>query len=344
MSVLDDIVSQPAAWTEALGTVRQHAPAIARLSEGRFADIVYTGCGSTFFLTVAAATLHQRLTDEPARAVPAGEIMLEPGQLAAETLMFAISRSGRTTETVRAVDVHAGLESGKLVTITCRPGSLLASHSDIEITLPKAYESNVAQTRSFASMWMATTAMIAAYAGQAEIINDLDSMPAACSALIKRFRPVMRELGTSLEIDRIYVLGSGVRYGLACEGALLLKEVALTHAEAFHFLEFRHGPTAMVTPQTLIVGLLNSRTDQLEIDVVRDALRIGARTLLLGDDPVDLPGALTVDFGVGSHPLASTGLYLPVLQLLAFERAVAKGLDPQHPPNLSAVIDLDPHT
>ena len=34
-------------------------------------------------------------------------------------------------------------------------------------------------------------------------------------------------------------------------------------------------------------------------------------------------------------------LYLPVLQLMAFYRSLAKGLNPDRPNNLSAVIQLD---
>ena len=64
--------------------------------------------------------------------------------------------------------------------------------------------------------------------------------------------------GGDLTLDRFYFLGSGPRYGLACEVNLKMKEMTLTHSEPFHFLEFRHGPKSMVCESALVAGLLGS--------------------------------------------------------------------------------------
>ena len=64
-----------------------------------------------------------------------------------------------------------------------------------------------------------------------------------------------QSIGADLDLDRFYFLGSGPRYGLACELSLKMKEMSLTHSEPFHFMEFRHGPMSMVTESTVIVGL-----------------------------------------------------------------------------------------
>ena len=76
------------------------------------------------------------------------------------------------------------------------------------------------------------------------------------------------DLGANLALDRFYFLGSGIRYGLACEANLKMKEMTLTHSEAFHFLEFRHGPMSMVNSETAVIGLLSDANRVHEMAVL----------------------------------------------------------------------------
>ena len=65
----------------------------------------------------------------------------------------------------------------------------------------------------------------------------------ACERLIESQQGLAADLGRDLtRIDHVFLLGSDALYGVACEGALKLTEMSLTRAEAFHFLEVRHGP------------------------------------------------------------------------------------------------------
>jgi fructoselysine-6-P-deglycase FrlB-like protein len=62
---------------------------------------------------------------------------------------------------------------------------------------------------------------------------------------------------------------------------------------------------------------------------------LGARALVLAEEDAD------VAFGSGLPPAVRNVLYLPVLQLMAYHRARAKGLDPDQPAHLDAVVKLD---
>ena len=84
-------------------------------------------------------------------------------------------------------------------------------------------------------------------------------------------------MGRDASLDRFYWLGSGPRQGLACELSLKMKEMSLTHSEPFHFMEFRHGPKSMVTPQTLVVGLRSTRNGPAESAVLEDVKALGGR-------------------------------------------------------------------
>ena len=76
-------------------------------------------------------------------------------------------------------------------------------------------------------------------------------MPQAGRRLLERLSHVAQGLGEDDTLEWFYFLGSGMRYGLAAELSLKMKEMTLSHSEPFHFLEFRHGPQSMVTDKHL---------------------------------------------------------------------------------------------
>ena len=328
-----EIVSQTAAWEQAIDLAR--SAQLGPLGTD-WDQVIFTGCGSTYYLSLAAAALYQELTRRPARAVPGSELLLNPKTVLTErrSLLVAVSRSGTTTETLRAAEKFKSEGHGPVLVIS-NYGEELAGYADASIIIPLGQEESVAQTRSFASMYVAATAICARIAGRADLVSAMDALPAVGERLINRYAAVAQTLGEGLDYDRFYFLGSGTRYGLACEASLKMKEMTLTHSEPFHFLEFRHGPMSMVNENTRILGLLSQANAGHENAVLLEMRELGAKTTSLAELQADV----AFDSGM-PEPLRGV-LYLPVLQLLAFHRSVAKGLNPDRPENLGAVVKLD---
>ena len=95
-------------------------------------------------------------------------------------------------------------------------------------------------------------------------------------------------LGQDDGLDRFYFLGSGPRYGLACELNLKMKEMVLCFSEPFHFMEFRHGPMSMVTPSTLLVGLRSEQNRDHEQVVLDEMQQRDARLLVMAEAEADV--------------------------------------------------------
>jgi glucosamine--fructose-6-phosphate aminotransferase (isomerizing) len=91
-----------------------------------------------------------------------------------------------------------------------------------------------------------------------------------------------------MNLDRYYFLGSGPRYGLACEVNLKMKEMTLAHSEPFHFLEFRHGPMSMVKDTAIVIGLLSQVKRNFEQAVLEELAQLGARVLSIGKSETDI--------------------------------------------------------
>ncbi|MBN8636409.1 MAG: SIS domain-containing protein [Anaerolineae bacterium] len=342
-----EISSQPIVWNQTVATFQQRAAAFQSFYASQpFDRVIFTGCGSTYYLAQVGAALFQQLIGINACAYPASEIALLPDYVFApggHPLLIAVSRSGETTETLSAVRVFRERTHSAVAVVTCYPESRLAAAADFAVLIPEAQEQSVAQTRSFASMLIVVQAMAALLSGR-EDLADLAHLGDSAQTLIANYGDLARTLGMDRRIERFFFLGSGALRGIASEAMLKMKEMSLSYSEAFHVLEFRHGPMSMVNDHSLVVGLLSEEAYAQEVAVLNEMRGRGAQILALGAqaEPTGLDPAVQVVRLDSTLPRSARPVtYLPVLQLLAYYRALSNGQDPDQPANLSFVISLD---
>jgi glucosamine--fructose-6-phosphate aminotransferase (isomerizing) len=343
-----EIMSQGEAWKATLDSARRQYSQITDFAErtrpmskpGPLA--LFTGCGSTYYLSLSAAYLWSRLVGMPSRALPASEIWLLPEYTipSQPTLLITISRSGETTETVKALNVYRQHGGQDCLAVTCYADSTLARQAKRILVTEGAQEQSIAQTRSFSSMFLLIQAAACRVGGRVDLLDQMGSLPKAFDRLVSAYLPLAKGLAESPQVERIIYLGSGANYGLACEAMLKMKEMSLTPAEAFHFLEFRHGPKSMVAGGTLIVGLVSEGCREQEALVLREMRDLGATVLAIAESGKGLLADYLVEMHTGLDELVSHILTLPVLQLMAYYRALSRGLDPDRPTNLDAVVKL----
>jgi glucosamine--fructose-6-phosphate aminotransferase (isomerizing) len=282
------------------------------------------------------------LTGRPSRAFPASELWLYPrsSYTLGKTLLVAVSRSGETTETLKACQAFLSGRDGHLLTLSCYGEMPLAKLGALNLVFPSGQERSVAQTRAFSTLYLATVALACLWAGRQDLFDSLGRLPEAGCQILKDYASLATELGRDLSLERFYWLGSGPRQGLACELSLKMKEMSLTHSEPFHFMEFRHGPKAMVTPQALVIGLRSSCNGSLEAAVLEDVKSLGGRVLDMAEESTSNGNGAGVRFASGLDEAIRNVLYLPVGQVIAFERSIYKGLNPDLPANLDSVVKL----
>ena len=333
-----EILAQPAGWAGTLEIMAGLEGDLARLWRDERPDhVVLTGCGTPYYAAQVVAGVLQSLTGVPSRAVPASELLLYRDSAlpaAGRVLMVALSRSGSTSETVRAGREFLASGRGPLVTLSGFGEEPLAGLGAVNAVLPALQDRSVVQTRAFTAMTIAALAATAARAGRPDLTAELQRLPEAGRRVLERHLPAIDRLVARGGVERFFFLGSGPQHGYAGEAALKAKEVSLTPAEPFHFMEFRHGPMSLVTPETLVVGFLGKH-DDWERPVMAQMAAFGGQTLTLGEADADL----ALDSGLGE--IARGPLLLPAIQWLVCERAIAAGLDPDHPRNLSAVVKLE---
>jgi glucosamine--fructose-6-phosphate aminotransferase (isomerizing) len=341
----DDVMSTGDALDAArLSFELKWATVEAGLAEAPPTEVAFVGCGSSLSVASVAAPFFQGWSGVPARAIPASELLFRPERVLSGTdrpLLVAISRSGKTTETVLAARQFERTHPGRVIALTCSSGESLSASCSLSFEVAHAADRALPQTRSYAAMLYLTMNLSAALAPAPGVRRDLVSSRDVFERSLELNGDAWLKLGASPSWTSAIYLGSGPMAGLAREGAIKMIEMAVTPANALPFLEVRHGPNAIVADGTLVVGLVSPASADAERQVLCDLERQGAQVVAL--HPAD--GAMD---GIGWRaqlPVVSEHLlpfaYLPVLQSLALGRAVAVGADPNAPPFVSHHVEVD---
>ena len=322
-----EIASQPEMWPRAVKAGAAATWLHERLASG---VTLYTGCGSAAHLARALAFAHRQNLHTVAWAEAASEVWLAPGSGGppANTVV-AISRSGATSETIHAC-LRARRAGLTVVAVTANSASDLMEVADHAVTLDFAAEESVVQTRSFTSMMLAALAAQLGAAGRDaesafEGVSELGEFMMAAAA------PVV-ECVRNPDIEVVYVLGSGLDYGLACEGALKIQEMSSTHCEAVPVLDFRHGPISVVDDRSAALVLCGAGLP-FELAVAEEIFARGAYVATVGPDP-----RCTIETPASASARATAVARLVVCQLAGLRRGIAKGLNPDAPSGVPAYV------
>lgn len=346
---LAETLSQPQVWAKCLGRLQESGELdkAGRQFAGR-AEWLFVGCGSSYYLAQSAAAAWTAITGLHAQATPASELLLFPDNVLAgraQPVPILISRSGKTTEVLRAAEYLENTRRLRTLAISCSSGQPLERAASASILLPAADEQSTVMTRSFSSMLLALEALAATVAGHQDFLQALRRMPGLAEPLPASLHArILEFVGANQFTDYVY-LGQGPFYGLACEAALKITEMSCSYAQPFHALEFRHGPKAILGPEVLVTFLVSETGCQAESDVLQEVKRLGATTLVIAntaDERVRSNADFLVELGFDLPEYARLAAYSLVGQLLGIATALKKGFNPDEPRNLSRVVVLEP--
>ncbi|UCH62483.1 MAG: SIS domain-containing protein [Fidelibacterota bacterium] len=348
-ATFEEILSQPTTWDKVLEQVSRERSTFQKyLEELTDQEVIFIGCGTSYYLSLSAASLYTRITGKRARASSASEVLFYPETVfpASGTGGYApvfISRSGETTEVVRAAKEVQTRLGGNTYGVSCRPNSSLIHICDYPLLVPDADEKSVVMTRSFTSMLLLIQLMTAITSSNAKFESELSKLPDLGIAMIDKYRDSVKDIINDGRYSKFIYLAQGPYYGLASEAMLKIKEMSLSSSEVYYSLEFRHGPMATVDEDMLITFFISEHVREEEVALLREMKKLGASTLALceaADASIRKVSDHVIELASDISDDARMVLYMPVVQLLGYYNAVAKGLDPDHPNNLVQVVTL----
>lgn len=343
-----EILSQGHVWQTVLQEMNRSASLEKILAtHTKRKEWIFVGCGSSFYLAQAAANSWTLLTGQRARALPASEVLLFPRlvQCKGEELQaVVISRSGKTSETVRAAKELSGELGVPTIGLTCAKSSELEQMCDLTIVLHTADEKSMVMTRSFTSMLLSLQILAARWAGNTQFVHDLQRMAEQFAPRIHSIAEVTEAfVGKHSFADYVF-LGQGPFHAIVAEASLKVMEMSCSYSQFFHTLEFRHGPKAIVSPGTCLMFFLSETGREAEREVLAEMKDLGGVTIAvcnLSDDTVRRASDLVIEVGFDGNELALLMPYVVAGQLLGFFTGAQKGLDADHPKNLTRVVILD---
>lgn len=329
--LLQEIREQPKSILE---TVREEEQEVEQLSTRlRGLQWRFLGMGSSYFASIYAKYLFQELCGLEAEEWLSSEFIHYPSPIGSNKVLVAISQSGESAETIKAVRFLKKRHHA-VVGITNEPDSSLAELSDL-LLLTHAGVERASATKTF----VATLALLHSLAVSIAVRNGLVSerKKALLSTRLLQVAHMTEEKQSEWEDDASFwgrqlvrsssamILGRGYNLAGTLQGALLLKEVAKMPAEGMTSGEFTHGPLEMVSRELFILALGGDRASSLMNRLAIRAKHIGARVLLLTSSRVsDVDSILfpATDEALTVFPCVT------LIELLAYFTALEKHLNP----------------
>lgn len=347
-ATLNEILSQPIVWQAALAELKQSAQIAAILAQTKArTEWLFLGCGTSFYLAEAAASSWTMLTGQRARALPASEPLLFADLAYARVSglqSVIISRSGSTSETVRAAELLSRQLSVPTLGITCTADSALERACDQTLHITSANDKSLVMTRSFSTMLLALQYLAATKAQRPDFLEAQRRVAVHFESQIQSISRRVEAFVDKHSFADFVFLGQGPFHAIAREAALKVMEMSCSYSQSFHTLEFRHGPKAIVSPETCLTFFLSESAAKAECEVLAEMKELDGVTIAVcnrATDAIRRSSDLVFELGFDGPELATVVPSVVPSQLLGFFTGVKKNLNPDEPKNLSRVVILN---
>jgi glucosamine--fructose-6-phosphate aminotransferase (isomerizing) len=357
--MLKEIFEQPNSVLDAMRGRLQPEEATAKLGGLEMTNkdlreierIIFTACGTALHAAMVGEYIVEGLGHLPVDVEFASEFRYRNMPTASDTLVFAVSQSGETADTLAALreSQRKGLRS---LGICNTVGSTIARESDGGVYMHAGPEIGVAATKSFTSQ-VTIMALIGLLFGRIRhlshsqglsILRAFDELPDKIRAVLKlndEIRTIAKKYASS---KGFLFFGRQHNYPVALEGALKLKEISYLYAQGHPSAELKHGVIALVSPETPSVFIAPSdAVFEKNLNNIEEVRARHGRVIAIGnegstalervaDDVIYVPA--TLDF-------LSPILTVIPLQLLAYHIAVELGCDVDKPRNLAKSVTVE---
>lgn len=302
-------------------------------------SVFFMGCGSSYYACLAGSYAFSKLAKKQINVILASEFPTHMNFLSEKSLIIAASQSGETYDVLDAIK-NAKQMNSKVVSIVNVEGSSITRESNDFLLMNAGPEISVLATKSYTSLVALLTLLGYTLAGKYdEGYKALDYLSNVVSNLISASQiDLLKELAKLLsKHEHIICIGRGIQYATALEAALKIKEVSYIHAEAFAGGELKHGSIALIAKGTPCIAFASKENEK---ETISNAMEVKARGgYIIGVAPNDNE---VFDYWINvpecgvTNPLAQI---IPI-QILAYQLAILKGIDPDHPRSLAKSVTV----
>ena len=360
--MLKEIHEQPKALTDTLRprlVFEDEKPVDIKFDEISFGEdwknaarIVITACGTAYHAGVVGKYAFEKFARIPVAVDVASEFRYRNPILNKNDIFIVISQSGETADTLAALRL-AKQAGAKVIAITNCVGSTVSREADEVIYTWAGPEIAVASTKAYTTQLMCLY-LLAIKLGKERgtisdseyknLLSEISQIPTKAQEIIDNQSEIQKFASQQFNKSKIFYIGRLFDSASSLESALKLKEVSYMHCEAFAAGELKHGPIALVDPDTLVVAIATEPElyEKLASNIVEVKSR-GAVTMAI---TLDKKGAFnnccnSVITIPDSDPALASMLSIIPAQLFAYYCSILRGNDPDKPRNLAKSVTVE---
>lgn len=301
-------------------------------------SIMVVGCGSSYHAGMIFRYLLESACGIPVRLELGSEYKYSAVPFS--DVIIGVSQSGETADTLAAI--KKGIcNNVKTVAITNVLNSSITRSAHDTLLMHAGPEISVASSKSF----------IAQVGVLMQVINLLAG--GTCTEVLSHARQAIEQilitdLSKAVDLcsnaEHLFYVGRGVFYPVMMEGALKMKEISYIHAEAYAAGELKHGPFALLSPQTPVIAVCVPGTAyEVMLGNLKEMKSRGTPLIALGiQDDIDLNDIADILIPVPeAHPWIQVLTTTVLLQLLAYHTADSLGREIDMPRNLAKSVTVE---
>ena len=310
--------------------------AMIRESYGTF----LVGCGTASYAALTGTYLFSRIARRHVNFVVGSEFAYQEHFLTNRSLVVAHSQSGETVDVIEPV-LAAKERGAKIAALVNVKGSTLDRIADFSLHLNAGPEQAVLSTKAYSAK--IATLLLTAHVlnGSEHVGRDLlwRAVDGVRQTLTPSFVGHVRDVAARInDQTSMFVIGRGLSYPTALEAALKIKEVSYIHAEGFAGGELKHGVIALIEPGTPCI--VYSPLDETRADIISGAMELKARGgYIIGISP-EGEDVFDIHLPIADAGDASPLVMAPPAQMLGYQLALLRGLDPDKPRNLAKSVTV----
>jgi glucosamine--fructose-6-phosphate aminotransferase (isomerizing) len=314
--------------------------------------IVVTACGTSWHSGLIGEYLIEDLARVPVEVEYASEFRYRNPIIKESDVVFAISQSGETADTLAAIELAK--ERQALIYGICNViGSSIARVSHAGSYTHAGPEIGVASTKAFSTQITILT-LIALQIAQAKgtistsrlrtILYEMESIPAKIKETLELDSQIKELARIYKDASNFLYLGRGYNFPVALEGALKLKEISYIHAEGYPAAEMKHGPIALIDEEMPVVFLATNQSayEKIVSNVQEVKARKGKIIAVVnkGDTQIRALADHVIEVPETEEVLSPLVTIIP-LQLLAYHIAIMRGCNVDQPRNLAKSVTVE---
>jgi glucosamine--fructose-6-phosphate aminotransferase (isomerizing) len=319
------------------------------LNANRF---LFVACGTSWHAALVAEYIFEELTRVPAEVEYASEFRYRNPIVHEGDVIFAISQSGETADTLAAIEL-AKSKSAMIYGVCNVVGSSIARASHAGSYTHAGPEIGVASTKAFTAQVTVLTMMALLIAEKKgtitaqrfhQLMTELENIPAKVERALKANDYIAELASKYVDSTNALYLGRGVNFPVALEGALKLKEISYIHAEGYPAAEMKHGPIALIDENmpVIFIATRDSGYEKIVSNIQEVKARKGIVIAIVTEGDTLIPTMADHIIEVpDTDELLSPLLNVIPLQLFSYHVAVLRGCNVDQPRNLAKSVTVE---